>query len=81
MSKHNEYFISLNDLTKDLDTTIQKEMIDSYLQSINDLNLEDSTYLHIVKILGTPKEFYNEFIIEMSKTQVGFVNNLEHSDA
>lgn len=65
MKTQNNYYDILVELTKSLDFNTQMELLNSYKQSINDLNLEMGTFDQITDQLGTPEQFCSEFKLEM----------------
>jgi uncharacterized membrane protein len=65
MKTQNNYYEILVDLTKSLDFNTQMDLINSYKQSISDLNLEMGTFDQITKKLGSPEQFCSEFKLEM----------------
>ncbi len=81
MSTQYEYYDQLAVLVRALDNTTQNELQNSLNQSINDLNLEGSTFDHIVKVLGTPEEFFKEYIREMEKNRLKSVDLVRNVDS
>ena len=70
MRMQDNYYEVLVELTKNLDFNTQIELINSYKQSISDLDLEKGTFDQITERLGTPEQFYNEFQLEMDKQKI-----------
>ena len=68
MKSQNEYHTQLIELIKDFDEKTQMDLKNSYHQSLDDLDIDGSSYDVIASTLGTPDEFLFAYMNEMEES-------------